>query len=47
MIKRVVVAAVASVVVALPLASSASAAPSRHGHGGPSGVVITQAIDWE
>jgi hypothetical protein len=47
MIKRIVVAAVASVVVALPLASPASAGLSRHGHHSPTGVVITQAIDWE
>lgn len=43
MIKRIVVAAVASVVVALPLASPASAAP----HHGYSGGVVQQAIDWE
>jgi len=47
MIKRIVVAAVTSVVVALPLASPASAGITRHGHHGPSGVVVTQAIDWE
>jgi hypothetical protein len=43
MIKRIVVAAVASVAVALPLAAPASAAPH---HGKPGGV-ISYAIDWE
>jgi hypothetical protein len=47
MIKRVVVAAVASAIVALPLASSpASAAPERSGHDGP-GAGIARIIDWE
>jgi hypothetical protein len=43
-IKRILATAVATVVVTLPLASSASAAPTHHGK--PGGVV-TQAIDWE
>ena len=48
MIKRIVVSAVASVVVAIPLASSATAAPRHHvDNNRPAGVVITQAIDWE
>ena len=44
MIKRIVVAAVASVVVALPLSAPASAAAPHHGK--PGGIV-TYAIDWE